>query len=1055
MDPVTFRASVCSSAPSLDLPLAPSHGPALRRALAHAGWPLQECVVAAEQVAELFGAGARALSLVRASPVPAWLVESEHVPAERAERAALRLAKRSPGRAALVLVMHGSARWSIACCPFVAKGAYSWSTGASASVDREVWSALLDALAPSVAALRVGAVLERRDIDRRFFADVRAWTERVSAAWNLATDADDAEDASPNPTDSALDEATRQRLSMTLLARLMFLTFVQTKGWLADDQHFLSRLLLDPDATQLYATRLQPLFFDALNKTPDERATPRPGIPFLNGGLFERSADERRHPALALPDRTLSEGIETIFARYRFVDDERAIDGGAIDPVMLGSVFERLMHPKQRRRSGTFFTPPELVDELVDRAMRHALTPRLGPARLERARRGRLRDREEAAAVLDALEGFRVLDPAAGSGAFLLGALEWLAPLVASALRWTEPERSGVDGRARRKILRDHLYAIDLSPTAVLLCELRLWLSLAAALPSGGPAYAEALPTLAPRVIAGDALAGSAASAPPDGPVARRLRELRARYVDAVGREKRALRTELDEAEKSCALDALDAAIRRARVASAPPDQLGLAPSAFVSADADHARSSPASSTPVRRALAPPGETELEALRKERDALVGDIARPRFDPLIHFSEAFEDGGFDVVFGNPPWVRLSSVPPNVRERLRRQYRWMHRPTLGRRFGAQPDLSVAFVERALQLCRAEGVIALVLPAKLFVAGYGERMRMELETRHTLLEIDDRSWEGDALFAADAYPALLVARPGGRTGHVTANGRREQADTLRVESRAGAPWVIADPAGARMRRARGRVRRVRSDRDVWMGVKTGANRVFVDPDPSVPTRMCVQGRDLRVLGYQTGRRLIFAHDPTSGRALTRIDAATAAYLEPHAEPLAARADARARTPIWSLFRVRPASLGWRVVWRELAPTLQASILPPVADGGPVALNTVYGIATEGAEDALRWALWLNSAPVRWWVRIGAEPALGGYVRFRESNVGAAPAPLLHACARSMLRPRARDVAAETVSRVDVAWSKVDVWVADALGLSDEERALAARWSEAGAGS
>ena len=833
---------------------------ALRHALARSGWPLQERALPLPEVATFGGGVRRAVELVRGSPVPAWFVEADTIDQAAMERAAARLAVRSPGRAALIIARRDE-RWSLACCPIVARGVFGWTACARASADQAVWPALLGSIAPAVAALRVGAALERRDVDRRFFQDVRVWSERVTASWSGVPD----------------DEA-RARLTVTLLARLMFLTFVQAKGWLAGDPRYLARRVLHPEARAIYATVLTPLFFDALNKTAAERQVPHDGIPFLNGGLFEPSATERRFPEHGLPDDVLREGVERIFDRYRFVDHERSFDGGAVDPIMLGAVFERLMLPSQRRRTGTFYTPPALVDEVVDRTLRYALSRRLDADTLQRARAGRLRDADEAARVLEALDGFRVIDPAAGSGAFLLGALDWLAPVFAAALRWTEPERADVDGLARRRVLREHLYGADLSPTAVLLCELRLWLALVAALPDGGPEYAEALPTLAPRVVAGDSLMGGVTSRGPSGADAARLRALRTRLIGATGAEKRALRARLAEEERRSALSALDDALQLAAAGEPTVLTLGL------------------DDTPPLRGD-PPAAERMELLRRERAELASDTARPRFDPLLHFSEAFADGGFDAVVGNPPWVRLSRVPRQTRESLRARYRWMHRPTLGGRFGGQPDLSVAFVERALQMTKPEGAVGLVLPAKLFGARYAERMRSDLEQRHTLLALDDRST--DTLFAADAYPALFFARPGGRSSEVTANGARLSLDALRVDTRSGGPWVVGDPRGVAMRRAREGWPTLRQDRAVWMGVKTGANDVFVDPPAHVTTAPCVAGRDLRTMSAREGRRILFEHDVRTGSAHPHVGAATVAYLNDHSVRLRARARTRARRP------------------------------------------------------------------------------------------------------------------------------------------------------------
>src|SRR2546430_16091595 len=80
------------------------------------------------------------------------------------------------------------------------------------------------------------------------------------------------------------------------------------------------------------------------------------------------------------------------------------------------------------------------------------------------------------------------------------------------------------------------------------------------------------------------------------------------------------------------------------------------------------------------------------------------------------------GGFDLVAGNPPWVRGERVPAQVRETLATRYAtW--RPARGRGFAHLPDLAVAFVERALELVAPGGAAALLVPAQLASSGYAE--------------------------------------------------------------------------------------------------------------------------------------------------------------------------------------------------------------------------------------------------------------------------------------------------------------------------------------------
>ena len=126
---------------------------------------------------------------------------------------------------------------------------------------------------------------------------------------------------------------------------------------------------------------------------------------------------------------------------------------------------------------------------------------------------------------------------------------------------------------------------------------------------------------------------------------------------------------------------------------------------------------------------------------------------------------------------------------------------------------------------------------------------------------------------------------------------------------------------------------------------------------------------------------------------------------------------------------------------------------MLPPVWDGGAVPLNTVYGVAVDGPDEALRWALWLNAAPVRWWVSVDAERALGGYLRFRERNVGSAPAPPPTADLSAMLRVPLCASQPHRLQPEQVRWAEVDAWAARALQLTPEEREQSARFSETSA--
>jgi len=161
---------------------------------------------------------------------------------------------------------------------------------------------------------------------------------------------------------------------------------------------------------------------------------------------------------------------------------------------MLGRVFEGLMAPAERSESGTFFTPSRLVSAVVRATLAAWLSRRL---RVSEERAASLLDSPDAR-TRDALARITVLDPAVGSGAFLLGALRLLAgPATTRAARRALLIRS---------VLSHGLFGVDRNAAAVRLAELRLWLEVVAADPGERPESIAPLPNLDALVRQGDSL---------------------------------------------------------------------------------------------------------------------------------------------------------------------------------------------------------------------------------------------------------------------------------------------------------------------------------------------------------------------------------------------------------------------------------------------------------------------------------------------------------------------------------------------------------------------
>jgi hypothetical protein len=837
---------------------------------------------------------------------------------------------------------------------------------------------------PELLIVELSEILSRQEVGRRFFSDVRKSIQTLDLAWeNLRDDRSE----------------SRRYLSLLLLCRLMFLYFVQRKGWLAGDERFLARWLLHQDAQSpwgqggIYAHILRPIFFEILNRA-DRSGRTEPafsGVPFLNGGLFSPAEVELQNPNAQISDEVLRRLITQVFEPYRFVESERAGREAAVNPAMLGRVFEELMITPDRESTGAYYTPPTLVDRMVRETLQDTLGASIDiPVASDAGQRANLLELYQRASAI------RVLDCACGSGAFLLGMLDALTELRVTLLQRLGKPASRYE--ERRDALTSCIYGIDRSPIAVMLCELRLWLSLASDLPDG--ATPEPLPNLGQRIRCGDALLSSHDVWMQDGltadrDLAHQQRHLTLALARANGEAKSRLARALSEVEAELARTMLEQVMQR----RSEELQRLTAPGVDLFGEAH----------PPARATA----VQIRAAQVAWEDAYGRLQQaqtqgwtPPFHPTLHFAGVMADGGFDVVIGNPPWIRLSDLPSEQRRSVLSRYRWMSGAGMGEVFGRQPDVAVAFVERGLELLRDGGVLSYLLPSKLFSAGYAARLRQEIRTHHTLLALADLTGSPDARFDADVFPGVLRVRKGrvpGETPLVSVQpigGRAVQVPESLLspfvhDARQG--WALFDAGVLGVLQQLASLPTLQ-DAAIMpaLGLKSGLNEAFRTQralaSECVPL---VTGGSVRAMTWQTDGHLLFTHDLQTARPLPHLSAEALQHLQVYRGALERRVDLRAGDPWWRLFRVDERALGWRVVWRDLAPQLQATWLPPLAQGGPLALNSTYLIAVGDRRQAIRLAAWLNTTLARFVAVSSSEHALGGYRRFGASHMQRIPWP------------------------------------------------------------
>ncbi|MCE7948577.1 MAG: class I SAM-dependent DNA methyltransferase [Chloroflexi bacterium CFX4] len=520
---------------------------------------------------------------------------------------------------------------------------------------------------------------------------------------------------------SGIQGDARRIFTQRLFNRLMFILFLERKGWLRldgqPDHDYLKALWLAHQSSHradFYTERLKPLFFAGLN-TPNEVdiAGIHPkgalqaiigNVPYLNGGLFEQTPEDDS-PAIRVSDAALKPALTDLFYRYNFtVTESTPFDAEvAVDPEMLGKIFEELI--VGRHESGSYYTPKTVVSFMCRTALKSYLQTRCTEsdaaldAFLEDDDARHLRDPER---ILDALRAVRVCDPACGSGAYLLGMMQELLRLRRALFDSHRVDDLNLYKR-KLEIIQRNLYGVDKDPFAVNIARLRLWLSLMVDYNNGS--RPPPLPNLDYKIEVGDSLTAPAPTIVHGSGVAgvqidlvraqqiQHYYELKGAYLSAHGTSKQETRQKIDAQRET---------IRQWMLAD-------------------------------RRLKHVEG----------------------FDWQVEFAEIFaaektDERGFDIVLANPPYIRHELIA-DQKSALKQTY--------GKRYTGAADLYVYFYLRALELLKPNGTLCFISSNKWLRAAYGKTLRAELAQHAQLQHLIDF---GDLpVFGAIAYPLVLTAR------------------------------------------------------------------------------------------------------------------------------------------------------------------------------------------------------------------------------------------------------------------------------------------------------
>ena len=625
--------------------------------------------------------------------------------------------------------------------------------------------------------------------------------------------------------DDLADQTTDQRwahdYALQFLNRCMFLYFIQRKGWLGEDTEFLRsfwesyQVALNPDSigatseqADLFVDRwLNVLFFEAFNNKfhgghrhfPNQIREALSLAPYLNGGLFTENALDGEHD-FQISDQRF-EGIFDFLENYNFTiaEDSPLDQEVAVDPEMIGKVYESLVNVSdeadERGDAGIFYTPRTEIDLMCRLTLVDNLTNHLGEEHKnllyevlfafnpddKAAADGQLTEAQLWESLDTTLKQLTVVDPACGSGSFLVGMLHILDDLRERANQGLGREESSFD--RKKDIIGQNLYGVDVMEWACHVAELRLWLALVIdAEFSSAELHLRnepLLPHFSFNIRCGDSLVQEIGGMNLD---------TRRDTSSGVSRELKARITRLKNEKLKFFNN--DPTCRYQSEEEFQQEELEL----FRALIDDHTKNIDEKIERLQQQIDGPRERqmrldgtveertdrqlELEAMewQKQIEALTEDLDRLEearsalrsaggvpFVWDIAFVEIFTGGkgGFDIVIGNPPYVRQESIAdPNIpRERITTENKKAYKAKLARsvyqafpgffnykrandidnpsgavshKLDAKSDLYIYFYFHGLSLLNPEGAFCFITSNSWLDVGYGKDLQ-EFTLKH----------------------------------------------------------------------------------------------------------------------------------------------------------------------------------------------------------------------------------------------------------------------------------------------------------------------------------
>ena len=477
-----------------------------------------------------------------------------------------------------------------------------------------------------------------------------------------------------------------------MFGRIVFLYFLQRKGWLAGNRQYMHDLFYLSELQDNFLDGvLEPLFFGVLNTRPEHRSADvaylpdSDKIPYLNGGLFQQ--DEIDERTCTIPADYFKRLFD-FFDQYNFTIDENDPEDAevGIDPEMLGRIFENLL--EDNKDKGAFYTPKEIVEYMCRESIIAYLLNGIPERSHELIRNfvetldaDTLND-EQRKYLAKKLVDVKICDPAIGSGAFPMGIVNILSK-VYLALGLVR-DRS----KMKRHIMEQNIYGVDIEKGAVDIARLRFWLAMV--VDANEP---EPLPNLHFKIMQGNSLLESY-----KGTDLTRLTKVNIGEPGSLGLQN-------DDAE------------------------LLISSLANYYSESDHGERAKFFNDIINNVRRQIFElTQSEDFMKDVDDL---SANDKFF-LWHtwFADVFANGGFDIIIGNPPYLKEGRANKAIFEAVKDSPYYQ----------GKMDIWYMFACLGIDMLKSDGNLCFIATNNWVTSSGAKKLRQKINTDAQIIQLCD---------------------------------------------------------------------------------------------------------------------------------------------------------------------------------------------------------------------------------------------------------------------------------------------------------------------------